>query len=682
MPANVRIEPLIVNIGVDNSSAPFIVDRGYPTAIKGQAYSHQMTINNLGIYEVHALTLPTGLTLDSTTGLITGTPVGMSLVHGMLWRFSAFCTDVTIRNFYSTAGIATSGNRFISLGNTARVSNLHRLRNFMIRGCRYGLYIERGFDSHISSGYIAGCRSGIRMESGGAAIRFTDLRIEFISRYGIDIAFANENQFQNCFFDTCGWSAIKAENCKALMVQGCMFFRSGRLEPGTDIPTLPQANRERSNHIRLVSCKKATITGNTFLVGRNAEGASNNYLPFDGVKDYARPATTLSSFGNEYLLFADNQATGCCHESYASSSNTKSTFKGNQFNQTYFEERFSPVAHIGNLIRNSDFSLNSRAPSYTRVAGSATGGTPIMEFWELRAGTLTQDITITQEQVNDAKVPFKSAIRIQKLAETGAVAGQTQNLNISTTNQLREELERHRGTVMQLSFWTKALTDARVQTQFTFVPAAAGYTTTDIFERSFIMRNFWQQHSVLVQVPNYFLADIGSSFNPSTICRLLFDEANLDYDAMVSGIYLEPVQDGHYPSKFYEPEATALRDEGMAKVYMKTLKTDLYVGVAGSGFSPAGTVQFIATGIGNPTVNVQFPVPLENDSNADSLQIVSYRDAASRAFANFDSVSQIPGGTPHTYNILQRNRYGFTLEVTSTPPAGTRLAFHYEVGDI
>lgn len=692
----VRIEPVILTPEPDPSTAPKFFTRGFPLAVVGQPYSHQIVCNNIGTGIIQALPLPTGLSISSG-GLITGTPVGMSLVHGILWRFSAIMSDVTVRNLHSTSAIASSANRTI-INSNPKQSNLHRLRNFIIKNCRYGLDFAQVYDSHIHDGYIAGCFVGINLQSGAAAITFRNIRIEFIGKHGVQASVANENQFIACYFDTCGSSAFIAEKCKNLMISNCLFFRSGRLIPGRAVPHSPQANESRSNHIRLSECENYTISDNLTLIGHHAEGVSRPTVRFAGHENFARPAVSLSEFGSTNGVVTGNNFTGCCHSSFSNGGiqfiDKPTNYQNNQFNyKEYGERQYNYDDEKSNFLINSDFSINSRQSSYEIVGPTAQATTrEICEFWQIQYGTHAQTVSATVVRNNDKRLPFRNYLRLQKLKVPTAVENETQNFvlqNYSASTDFR----RIAGRTVIISYYARSnIADSGLLLTALNLTSGDSLQTTELggasvsFGSNATMFQKWRRYYSIIHCPPLDKYVVENNFNSFVSVRFFLDDANKDYDLCLSGFKLQLAPDGLVPSSFSKRTFEEELRLAQSRNYMKSLPASKYFGETGANFTNAGTIQMISNGIQHPQTYVSFPVPLAEDPSvsagvANKIKIRSYRLSADRNAAGFSKANQLGGATEYNAVILSITRYGMNVGIDNTgpiPAAGVVILFHIE----
>lgn len=690
----VRIEPVILTPLPDPSTAPKFFSRGYPLAVKGQPYSYQVICNNLGTGTIHAIPLPTGLSM-STSGLITGTPVGMTHTHGLLWRFSAIASELTIRNFHSTSGLASSANRTI-INSNPKQSNLHRLKNFIIKNCRYGLDFAQVYDSHIYNGYIAGCFIGINLQSGAAAVTYRNIRIEFIGRYGVQASVANENQFIACYFDTCGSSSIFAEKCKNLMISNCIFFRSGRLIPGRAVPHSPQANESRSNHIRLSECDVYTISDNLTLIGHHAEGVSRPTVRFAGHENFARPAVSLSEFACTNGVVTGNNFTGCCNSSYSNGGgefiDKLTVYSNNQFNYAeYGEPQFNYADTHHNYFVNGDFSINSRQSTYSVVGPTAQATTTeICEFWQLVYGTHAETVNVSLVRNDDKRLPFGQYLRIQKPKIPTAIAGNTQNLVLQNYSASRD-IRQLAGRTVIISYYAKSnIADTGLLLCALNLTSGDSQQTVDLggaavtFGANATIRPKWRRFTNIIRCPRLDKYIFENNFNSFVTARFFLDDADKDYDLCVSGFKLQLAPDGLLPSSFSKRTREQELQIAQSRNYMKSLPTSKYFGETGANFTNAGTVQIIANGTQQPQVYISFPVPLDADPSvtagvADKVKIRSYRAAATRSAAGFSKANQIGAATEYDVTVNSISRYGMNVAITNPlPVAGTVILFHWE----
>lgn len=687
-----NIQPVILTPEQSHNSKPFIFSTGFPPAIKGVAYNHTIDIRNPGavtIEDVVILPLPTGLSINSS-GVISGTPLGMTLANGLSLRFSAVGEYLTVRNFHSAAGIASSGSRTIP-GTVTKQSNLHRFNHVIIKNCRYGMQLGQAYDSHWQEFYIAGCWIGIDLQSGAAAHTFSDFRIEFIGRYGVQGAFANENIFTNCYWDTCGYAGMIMNSCKNLTLNGCLFFRSGRLVPGQEFPLFPNAVRSRSCHIYLTGCEKATLNAVKTLVGHESEGVSLNNARWEGQLNWARPATALNYFNCKGLIVDGCDLTGCTHESLVSGGlnfyDTLPVFEGNQINRYRLDESKHLKYKIDhNLLYNSGVIVNQRQSTYPVTPGGVADSRAVFDGWELSWGAINENISLTRETVSDRRLPFKYAMRLQKTAESGATGEDPQTL-ILLNNTMADQLREVAGKTLIISFFAKSnIADGgNILSGMTFNSGDSSQGgATALYGGDSEISQSWKRYYFSIQAPRLEAYTFDLNFSSFVGWRLLFDQAARDYDVLVGGFQCELAPESLLP-RDYNAYAEEQEWAFAYQHYQKSLPFNTYFGETGANFKNAGTQQQRSDGIHNPLIRVNFPVPLNEDIAVgdNKMQIISYRAAANRLDANFNAVNQInPGaGTAYPFNIAELSKTGFTVEVlpnVSLPMDGAIALFHWE----
>lgn len=684
-------QPVILTPESDPALKPYIFSTAFPPAVKGVAYNHQVDIRVPGgvtLEGVSLLPLPTGLSV-SASGLITGTPTGMAKVNGVGLRFSARASGLTVRNFHSTAAVSSSGSLTIP-GPVNNVSNLHQFDDFIVKNSRYGFQFGRLFDSHFKGGYIAGCWIGMDLQSGTAANTFTDIRVEFIGKHGVQGSFAKENLFTACYFDTCGQNAVSMDSCNNLTVTGCLFFRSGRLVPGQGTPQLPNADRTRSCHINLTNCNNTTLSDNKTLVGRHAEGASNNFVYFHGQEDWARPATALRAFNCEAMTLSGD-FTGCTHESisitglpwYAQQPHVGAI----QAHRFRLDEQKLDYGVTHNLLYNAGAIINQRSSNYLVPPGGVAGRIVTLDGWELSWGAISQQIELYCAPVTDRRLPFTRSIHIKKAKEAGAAAGATQTL-VLLNNTMRSQLPLVVGKTLIMSYWARSrvTTSGDVLASMTFNTGdnAQGGATT-VFGSDSVISTGWNRYTSTIQVPALTEFDWDSDFNSFVGWRLLLDNADKDYDIELGGFQCELAPSHRLPRSFNTPTQEA-EWAFAAQWYQKSLPTTLYFGETGANFVNSGTVQVRSNGVQNPLVQVNFPYTLNRDilGSDNFVKVVNFRSAADRGSSDFNRVAQINPGTTTTFpfSLDEVNRRGFTVSVLpesmALPAAGSAAVFHWE----
>lgn len=436
---------------------PRLISRSLPAGSPGVPYSFQWNVENVpnaGAYTYEGVSLPSGLSIDENTGLISGTPVGANYVQGVRVQWSDSVVDCAIRGFQNGAGIISTS-----------ASNLHRIKGCIISTCDSGIRsIEQTWDSHFTDLYIHDCRVGFSFGSGTAGCTFTSTRIEFIHEYGITAKTSHENDYSAVYFDTCGFSSVNLIDCHSNVFSGCRFYRSGRVVRGSGTKLFTEADRRYSNHMYLENCKGVTISGCAFNAGSASEGAteSNGIFVSDRVNDFIRPftgirlknCTKFTCVGN-YIGGAVNNA--CEADLTRFGENYYTGFNFNDNTQT--TNTFLPIdKHIHDqeiVIPNANFQVWQRDESFT-LPPKFNGGNdlfPVADFWSVRRGGSTvmdQDINVTKG--TDGPVGDGSYIHITKANNTTNAPGDNfQNLQLESN--VIKGLEKTNSRAVILSYY-------------------------------------------------------------------------------------------------------------------------------------------------------------------------------------------------------------------------------------
>jgi hypothetical protein len=282
-----------------------------PVAVKGQAYSYQLGATQANCtFSTAPKGLPTGLSL-STSGLISGTPVGGRAANGISLSWSCKIANVLVRNFKNGSGIIINGP-----------CNVNVLENIFSALCDIGINSRSWYDSRMRSFYIYGCRIGMYMRGGTAANTYMDGRIEYIHEEGVSTLFSNDNLFNSVYWDTCGYAAISANDCNHWSITNCIFFRSGRRVPPRGKHYTPDSYDQWSSHLNLLRCKNFAIGQNSFIRGSESEGSSNPLRSYTiPAQEWVRPSKCITVEDCKEIVVSGNDLTGCTRESVSPKTN-------------------------------------------------------------------------------------------------------------------------------------------------------------------------------------------------------------------------------------------------------------------------------------------------------------------------------------------------------------------------
>ncbi|QGT54279.1 hypothetical protein b3_0021 [Synechococcus phage B3] len=296
-------------LNVNNAVPPQIKLTNYPilpVAVKGQPYFYQLeTTQPDCVFRIRGKSLPTGLALSETTGIIAGIPTGGIYANGISCEWSTKINNVHSRNFKQGAGIQYDGP-----------SNVHIVEKFFISACDIGIQSDNCYDSRFDRFYIYNCRVGFNMGGGTAANTYINGRIEFIHEDGVNALFSNDHIFTNILWDTCGTTAINMDRCKYWVISNNVFFRSARRVLPRGKHYIPDTPTKQSAHINLLESDGITITGNTFI--RGSESPSSLFLRrYDESlrRDWIRPYTCLTVEDCQELVITGNNMAGCTRQS-------------------------------------------------------------------------------------------------------------------------------------------------------------------------------------------------------------------------------------------------------------------------------------------------------------------------------------------------------------------------------
>ena len=535
-------------------TTPRQITRSLASANKGTPYSFQFNVEQIPSempYSYSLVNPPTGLTIDSN-GVISGTPTGANFTNGVRLRWSCNVFDCSIRGFNSGAGIFSF-----------QPSNVHRISRVMVSVCDRGIgFNNQTFDSHFTDLYIFNCRVGMDLGAGAAGLTTSDSRIEFIHEDGVNLRTANENDFSAIYFDTCGWSSIRATDTLNLLVTGCRFFRSGRLVRGTGTQYFPDANRDFSNHVYLEDCSRATFTGNSFDFGSD-DGGDQLFLT-DRLSDNVRPFVGFRLKNCKEMTVAGNNLTGVVNNAFDANLTVfgDNSFKGYRFNNNAQTDRFfQPIDKSTEdetfTTPNSSFTEWSNGTTIVIPPSPEINNVDIADFWQLTHSPdsiINQDITV--EQRTDGLSDFGSTyLKLTKAANTTTQPGNNrQNLFIQNTSTEKFEYSANKAVI--LSFW------ARSNNSNTIEPRLSQYA--DSPDNSFAAFQFsggllnlttrWIRYSFYFELDSL----LGVTPGAGAILNVLFDFDifNQDYDVDISGVQIDSVLQTPFAQKLRKVRQT------------------------------------------------------------------------------------------------------------------------------
>ncbi|MCQ2431695.1 MAG: right-handed parallel beta-helix repeat-containing protein [Clostridia bacterium] len=181
-----------------------------------------------------------------------------------------------------------------------------------------GLYID-GWDGFILDNWFSGNRMG-GMTGGPccASVTATGNRVEWNRLAGFYLPNSNCCNITGNYFDRSGGPALvlgtEKGSSMAISVTGNLIYRSGKPYEDADRNPLPFEDPYDNAHIRMTNCQNATITGNTFRLGRDDNGVGVFSPAFTVVmKNCHHCAVRSNSWGGGCLQegFVD---LGGCHD--------------------------------------------------------------------------------------------------------------------------------------------------------------------------------------------------------------------------------------------------------------------------------------------------------------------------------------------------------------------------------
>ena len=527
-----------------------IITRSLPSASLGDAFSFQfnVTADSGSPYKYEAIGLPTGLSMDENTGIISGTPVGANYVDGVRIQWSCNVRNCTIRGFRSGGGIVSRGP-----------SNVHRISGCLITICDTGIRsINQTWDSHFEDLYIFNCRTGLSFGPGTAGDTFSNSRIEFIHEWGLAAQTCHENDYSQIYFDTCGWAAVRLVDCRNNLFAGNRMFRSGRNMRGTGTKRNSLADQEYSTHMYLEDCEAITITGNIFDAGSSAEGNTlfvKDANPFDCI----RPYTGIRMKNCRGMTILGNGLEGCVNRGMSADLGTfgRNEYigfhaEGNSQSDRQFVPRDASLHHQEVYVANGNFRVWQRDTDFLIPAPTAAGitGFPVADCWICRVGgdqSVDQPVTISKG--TDANFGFGTYLSLVKSAQLGGITG-NQVLELSNFKSTGLKYLSNRNAV--ISFYAKSSESNTIRLKNNVyydrdfsIPGARplySYTFND-----FILTPSWKRYAVNVEY-----ADLSEALTPGPNSSygfiFEFPDKDADYDVQLTGVQVDFMDVSPMPS--------------------------------------------------------------------------------------------------------------------------------------
>ena len=308
--ANSARDPIIRNVQMSHM---------LPYAVKGQPYSFQVDTNEPCTFVMRGL--PTGLSIDENTGLISGTPTGARFINGISLGWGCGFSWINVRHFHSGAGV-------MFLGPT----NVHNCNWFYINKCDIGIKTDNMYDSRLTHFYIWSNRIGLELGGGTSALTLTDGRVEYMGEHGITMDYAHENIFCNLYFDTCGHNSIFVKNVANLTMSNCVFFRSGRRlgwrgkHYNQDTFLREDKANHPNAHLNILSSRGVMMTGCNVLRGAGESPADHWYERYQKNKLDSRvyPAHSIIFEDTTECNISNNILSGCTSQSIVGYENKNS----------------------------------------------------------------------------------------------------------------------------------------------------------------------------------------------------------------------------------------------------------------------------------------------------------------------------------------------------------------------
>jgi hypothetical protein len=417
-------------VNVNNAVPPQLKLTNYPilpVAVKGQPYYYKLEATQPDcVFRIRGKSLPTGLALSETTGIISGIATGGVYANGISCEWSTKINNVHSRNFKQGAGIQYDGP-----------SNVHIVEKFFISGCDIGIQSDNCYDSRFDRFYIYNCRVGFNMGGGTAANTYINGRIEFIHEDGVNALFSNDHIFTNILWDTCGTTGINMDRCKYWVISNNVFFRGARRVPPRGKHYIPDSFSKQSTHINMLESDGITITGNTFI--RGSENPSSLFLRrYDENlrRDWIRPYTCLTMEDCQEIVVTGNNMAGCTRQSILPEINLFDLINNDvtiEGNVVHYKDAFDTIQATTKLSNN----LFENANKYNYVSDG--GEEPIDLFYRntsliIHGGSVT-DTSYLKHSINNTNVGISSTTSIPGIGSSSlAFNGTSSLLTVNISN--------------------------------------------------------------------------------------------------------------------------------------------------------------------------------------------------------------------------------------------------------
>lgn len=681
---------IINNQGIGRT--PRVLSRSLKSANKGEPYSFQFNMVDRpqdGQYTYRAVNLPTGLTINSQTGLISGTPTGANFTNGVRVQWSGALRNLAIRGFDAGAGVYS----FLP-------SNIHRFDRLMISACDQGIYFQnQTFDSHFTDMYIFNCRVGMDLGAGAAGLTTTDTRIEFIHEDGVRMNTSHENDFNGVYFDTCGWSSVAAVNSRNACFTGCRFYRSGRLLRGTGTQLNTKANTRYSNHFYLEDCERWTITGNTFDIG--SRDAGDQVFLEDNPYDCLRPNVGLKFKNSKELIIVGNNITGCITDAFDADLDLfgENTFKGYRISDN--AQTDSELVPIDEKIEkqkmhvpNQSFKVWQRDNAFNIPAGASQAFFPVADFWGIDRSANTiidQAISVTRRQ-DGIKETDGYYLKIEKDANT-PTDPVTLNQTLELVNRFVTDVAYTSNKSAVVSFWARSGTATTVNLRLALsADAPENSFASDVYTAAnTTLSTQWKRYSFVFNFKSLEGLTLGD--NKRFVMALTMPIFNQAIDVDVTGFQVDFKLQTPFAQKLRSDSFEFALSEAKTK-YQKSKAYDQYhpswsatlrYDVNGANFQPGYVVAYPAIGDGAAMrADVVFDQLIEinpgfadqQNGVIDGIKILNPNRLTSRTDAikySFNSTAS----DPLAY-IEQVSQKHFTVSARNeTIPTGENYIFHW-----
>ena len=678
------------------------ITRSLPSASLGQPYNYTYKVNSGSgqPYKFEAIGLPTGLTMDPNTGVISGTPAGASYVDGIRIQWSCNVRNCSIRGFRSGGGIVSRSS-----------SNVHRIKSVLISICDSGIRsINQTWDSHFEDLYIYNCRTGLSFGPGTAGNTFSNSRIEFIHEWGLAAQTCHENDFSQCYFDTCGFSAVRLVDSRNNVFSGNRFFRSGRNLRGTGTMRNTKADREYSNHMYLEQCEAIVITGNAFDAGSASEG-NTLFVRDDDPHDCIRPYTGIRMNNCKEVTIVGNGLAGCTNDAVDADLGTfgRNDYYGYHAAENGTSDReFAPRSgHLHEktiYLPNQSFQIWQRDTAFAippQPAGPSGSGAsssfPIADCWTLsRGGNAQIDQTISVTKGTDGPIGDGTYLSIVKPPNT-TTAPQYNSQFLEIFNNKSPDIAHTSNRNVTLSFYGKSANNNNCRIKLNVYPDAFFYGQKLVYSETssdITLNNQWKRYSYRIEIPDFSYAEgnLGAIAQMTVFFQMPFwDE---DIDVQVTGFQVDPVDITPFPDdvraksyqeekafcqKFYQHSKDWENGEFMGS-WSDTYRYDVNGTFWQSGYQVAYSP---STAAGALRTKVEFENPLgehpgDAETNSGALPNFKVLNPARLAErTNADKYQMTNGIEPYIENATKRSIEVSGRNSTTAPTADTTYRFHW-----